>query len=54
VNAGTAAIIDSIFSGNESGKDGLGTAIYEALGGLLDLDDNTVISRNGVPIFEEV
>ena len=54
VNDGMASIIDSNFSGNKAAKEtGLGTAIYVALAGTLDLDDDTVISQNGVPIFQE-
>jgi hypothetical protein len=54
VGAGTVSILDSIFSGNKTKKGGLGTAIYKAQGATLNLDDDTVISQNGVPIFEEL
>jgi hypothetical protein len=54
IGAGTASILDSIFSGNKTKKGGLGTAIYTAQAATLNLDDDTVISQNGVSIFQEL
>ena len=55
INAGTASIIDSIFSGNKTKKKtGLGTSIFCVVDGSFNIDDETVISQNGVPIFKEL
>jgi fibronectin-binding autotransporter adhesin len=53
-NGATVEITSSIFSGNKAAKKvGLGTAIYSTLEGSLCIDGQTVISQNGVAVFEE-
>jgi hypothetical protein len=50
-DGGTVSIATSIFSGDKAQDRGLGTAVSSTGEDTLDIDEEPVISQNGLPIL---